>query len=92
MQRKRVAVLGAVSQIKDKVWRGHRIGFGVANLIFQALFNAGRFIVIEEKAEVRKQTDEFTRRNWTAPENARTGEQAISLAKKLGVDLPRSVE
>ncbi len=86
-QKKKVSVVGVVTEVKDKTWRDHRIGFGIANLISQELFKSGRFTVVEEKKEVLEQISEFTRRNWTNPENTPRGEKALSLARKLEVDL-----
>jgi hypothetical protein len=58
-------VAGCESTINEKKWKDFRIGFGVSNIIADELYTTGRFMLREEKNDVKDKLTTLRQRLWS---------------------------
>lgn len=82
---KRIAVIGATSQIKGTEWENHLIAHGISNILSQALCDTGNFVLVESNSEVQEKLQQMIDSHWTE-RKAYSEQEADSIAKDLGCD------
>ncbi len=79
------AVIGVATGVSDERLADLRLGFGLSELVADALYDTGRFRLIEGRAEIRERADDLLERSWGAGAVPGTADLARQAAE-LGVD------
>ena len=79
-------VVGVANQLKDERWQDRRIGFGLTSLIAEALFDSDRFVLLEEKEEIREQLRTVREKLWMLSEEAVQLAEAAKAAQQIGAE------
>jgi len=59
-----VEVIGASNELSHKSWKDERIGLGIQALLAEALFETGRFKLLEVKPEIEQKRREIAKGMW----------------------------
>ena len=59
-----IAVIGVTNELESEEWRDARVGFGLHNILSQYLMDTDKFILLEEKSEVRDQMSTMREYLW----------------------------
>ena len=80
-----VAVLGIASAAKDRDWQEGLAGFGIENWVAQALYDTGKYRMLEEKAEVIQALQPRAEATLDGPVD-RQLKDLDAMARSLGAD------
>jgi len=85
-------VLGYLNQTEHAVWQDNHVGFGVKSQLAQALYESGRYQLIEEKIDLEASTkhtlklEDGDNNHWMLTPTRITPTDLASVAKQQAVD------
>lgn len=83
----RLVVIGVQSEVSRPEWDDQLIGYGLAQLLLQQLYDTGLYTPIEDNPEILAEIEKLIVRQWRGEANGYTPSEADALAEKFGSDV-----
>jgi hypothetical protein len=66
----KLIVLGLANELKNEAWRDARLAFGLQVLLSQMMYDSGKFVLLDEKDELKEKRRKLTELLWLLERNA----------------------
>ena len=86
-EKKKLAVIGVRNEIDRPEWNNQLIGYGLANLLLQELFDSGEFTAIEDNPEILDKIQNLVKTQWQGKTSFYSPADADQLAREIGSDV-----
>lgn len=83
----RLVVIGVQNEVSRPEWDDQLIGYGLAQLLSQQLYDTGRYTPIEDNPEVLGEIKRLIASQWSGEAKGYSASDADALAEKFGSDV-----
>ena len=83
----KLVVIGVQNEVNRPEWDDQLIGYGLAQLLLQQLYDTGLYTPIEDNPEILNEITKLISTQWSGEAKAYSPTDADALAKKFGSDV-----